>query len=76
MDVLLLLTMCLFTCHVMSLYLLCDWLTVGLLRGYPFLDMLALCLLDAILLPPCMEMLAESLTNGFALAGLHSRLTY
>ena len=66
-HVLLLLTTCLFACHAMSHCLLCAWLIVGLLCGYPLLDILALYLIDALLLPLCMEMLAASLTNGFAL---------
>ena len=69
-HVLLLLTMYLLTCNAMSLWLLCAWLIVGLLCGCHLLDMLTLCLLDAILLPHCIEMLAKSLTNGFALVSL------
>ena len=68
--------MCLFAYHVISLCLLYTWLIVGLLRDCLLLDMLVLCLLNDILSPPCMEMLAESLTNEFALAGLGSRLNY
>ena len=74
-HVLLLLTMCLFAYHVMSYCLLCAWLIVELLCAYPLSDILALCMLDAILLPPCVEMLAVSLTHRFALLGMRSRQT-
>ena len=73
---------CVIVAYYMLVYLPCDvpmfaiclvncWLVTWL----PLLDMLDLCLLDAMLLPYCIKMLTESLTNEFALASLSSRLT-
>ena len=54
---------------------LCAWMNIDLLCGRPLLDILVLCLLDAMLLPQCIEMLVEQLTSEFVLTGLRSRLT-